>query len=266
MKTEVRKINKTTAEKMLKKNYSNRKLTRSNVLFLSKQMKEGKWLFDGQPIRFDEFGRLLDGQHRLNAVIDSDTTQEFLIVSGVPSEAFVVMDTGKNRSGGDALSILGISYANYISATARLVIKHKKGNHHKSGGGASKISNTDIVNWYNENKGIEEIAKRSHDLNKAFSKILSMSYIMYLIYVFSEKNVIEADIFIDELCYGTNLDRKSPSNVLRRVLISDKMSKSSMSANHKNAIIFKAWNAFRMKKSISILRYNKESEKFPILK
>ena len=265
MKTEVRKINKTTAEKMLKKNYSNRKLTMSNVLFLSKQMKEGKWLFDGQPIRFDEFGRLLDGQHRLNAVIHSDTAQEFLIVSGISSDSFKVMDTGKNRSGGDALSIMGISYANYISATARLVIKHEKGSHHKSGAG-SKISNTDIVNWYNDNKGIEEIARRSHDLNKAFSKILSMSYIMYLIYVFSEKNVIEAEMFIDELCYGTNIDRKSPSNVLRRVLISDKMSKSSISANNKNAIIFKAWNAFRMKKKISILRYNKETEKFPILK
>ena len=188
MKTEVRKINKTTAEMMLKKNYSNRKLTKTNVRFLSKQMKEGKWLFDGQPIRFDEFGRLLDGQHRLNAVIHSDTEQEFLIVSGIPSESFKVMDTGKVRSGGDALSILGVSYANYVSATARLVIKHKQGSHYKSGGD-SKISNTDVVEWYNNNKGIIEIAKRSHDLNKAFSKVLPMSYInfrpSFLLFVYS---------------------------------------------------------------------------------
>ena len=265
MKTEVRKVNKATAEMMLKKNYSNRKLTMSNVRFLSRQMKEGKWLFDGQPIRFDEFGRLLDGQHRLNAIIHSDTEQEFLIVSGIPSDSFKVMDTGKNRSGGDALSILGVEYANYVSATARLVIKHKKGSYSVTGS-ESKISNTDVVEWYENNKEVVEVAKKSYDLYKAFSKVLSMSYIMYLIYVFSEKNVIEAELFIDELCYGTNIDRKSPSNVLRRVLISDKMSKSSMSANHKNAIIFKAWNAFRMKKSISILRYNKETENFPILK
>ena len=42
MKTEVREINPEVASEMLKKNYNNRKLTKSNVRFLSKQMKEGK--------------------------------------------------------------------------------------------------------------------------------------------------------------------------------------------------------------------------------
>jgi len=264
MKTEVREVSPLVAEKMLEKNYNNRNVTKSNVTFLSKQMEDGKWLFDGQPIRFDSFGRLLDGQHRLNAIIKSGTTQKFLIVSGIESESFKVMDTGKNRSSGDALSVLGVSYANSISAGAKKIIKHYKGTHGKNNSGY-KITNTDVVNWYEDNKGVVDVAKNCLELSKSFSNVIPSSYLIYLTYVFSDKNVLDAEKFIKELCYGSNSDLKSPSNTLRRLLISDKLSKSSMSPEHKNAIIFKAWNSFRKNKSISFLRWNKDVEKFPNL-
>lgn len=264
MKTEVREISPEVASMMLKKNYNNRKLTKSNVTFLSKQMTEGKWLFDGQPIRFDKFGRLLDGQHRLNAVVNSGTTQSFLVVSGLDDSTFQVMDTGKNRSGSDALSIMGVSYANSISACAKLVIKHNKGSHGKTGS-HSKITNSDIVEWYNNNREIETKAPKCQILSKAFMNVLSVSYLMYLSLVFDERCVKDSEKFLNEVCHGTNIDSKSPTNVLRKYLISDKLSKKSMSPTNKKALIFKAWNAFRLGKSVSFLRWNSETEKFPNL-
>lgn len=264
MKTEVREISPEVATEMLKKNYNNRKITKGNVNFLSKQMKEGKWLFDGQPIRFDTFGRLLDGQHRLSAVIKSCTTQKFLIVSGLNDNTFQVMDTGKNRSSSDALSVMGVSYSSSVSACARLVIKHNQGSHSKTGG-EGRIPNADVVEWFNINKDIESKAITCRLLSKDFMSVLPSSYLMYLSFVFDERSVTDSEKFLSQVCYGTNTDIKSPANVLRRCLISDKLSKTSMSPRNKKALIFKAWNSFRLDKNISFLRWNSDKEKFPNL-
>lgn len=264
MKTEVREVSPELAKEMLKKNYNNRKLTTSNVNFLSRQMEGGKWLFDGQPIRFDTFGRLLDGQHRLNAVIKSNTTQQFLIVSGLDDNTFQVMDTGKNRSSSDALSVIGVSYSSSVSACARLVIKHNQGSHSKVGGEA-RITNAEVVDWFNCNKSIEDKAPVCRLLSKDFMSVLPSSYLMYLSFVFDERSVTDSEKFLSQVCYGTNTNIKSPANVLRRSLISDKLSKTSISPANKKALIFKAWNAFRLNKDISFLRWNSDKEKFPKL-
>ena len=264
MKTEVREISPEVASEMLKRNYTNRNITKSNVRFLSKQMKEGQWLFDGQPIRFDKFDRLLDGQHRLTAIIDSKTTQKFLVVSGLSEKTFTVMDTGKNRSSGDALSIMGVSYPNSIASGIRLILKHNVGLHGVTGSD-SKISNSKVVDFFNENKSIESKAKNCQYLSKNFMSVLPSSYLIYLSFVLADKSVTDSELFIDELCNGTNIDIKSPTNVLRRLLISDKLAKKSLSSKNKKALIFKAWNAFRLNKDVSFLRWNSDKEKFPNL-
>ena len=92
-------------------------------------MISGKWLFDGQPIRFDSDGFLLDGQHRLNAIVKSGTSQKFLIIKGLQNETFKVMDTGKNRNGSDALSILGIKYSADIASACRIILNYNDGNY-----------------------------------------------------------------------------------------------------------------------------------------
>jgi hypothetical protein len=77
MRTEVREINPTIAKEMLKRNFNNRKLNETHIRNLSNQMKLNNWLFDGTPLKFDKYGRLLDGQHRLNAVIESNKQIKF---------------------------------------------------------------------------------------------------------------------------------------------------------------------------------------------
>jgi hypothetical protein len=53
--------------------------------------------------------------------------------------------------------------------------------------------------------------------------------------------------------------------VLRKKLIEDKMSKARLPQREILALIFKAWNAYRLDKKIKVLRWNKEIEKFPNL-
>jgi hypothetical protein len=61
----------------------------------------------------------VDGQHRLYAVAESDTTQTFLVVFEADADSFDVIDTGKIRTGNDIWRIAGKSAPN-VAAVARL--------------------------------------------------------------------------------------------------------------------------------------------------
>ena len=96
------------ARDWLDSNYDKqRNLRKRAVNRYTEDMKNGAWMFDGAPIRFDESANLIDGQHRLNALINSGLTLPFLIVTGLSEETFMVMDTGPRRDSRDILTIEG---------------------------------------------------------------------------------------------------------------------------------------------------------------
>lgn len=264
MKTEVRTITPRVAKEMLRMNHGNRKLSQSHVRYLSKQMKEGKWMFDGQPIRTTTTGTILDGQHRLNAVVESETSQPFLIVSGVSPETFKVMDTGKTRSAADVFSIEGINqYANCAAAT-RVILQLKNGTRSNQNAD-TRVTNSDILDFYLENQDIGRHVTESGKLYDDFGKVLPLSRIAAYRYLMSEKSVTSAEEFWDKLCMGIGLDKNSPIWVLRKKLIEDKYSKTSLSPTGRLALIYKAWNKFRKGEECRFLRWDKEKEKFPEL-
>jgi len=259
MKANVRRITPEVAKEMLKRNTGNRGLSNSHLIFLSKEMTEGRWLFDGQPIRFTDGGKLLDGQHRLNAVINSGESQDFLIVTGIESDSFKVMDTGKNRNGSDCFKIQGIEYSTSVAATVKFIIDMK----FNTVSGGVKISNSELMEWYSENKSILEFVRRSEHLAKAFSRVISSSKIAGYWFLFAEKNVTDSDIFINKLCNGLDLSVDSPIYVLRKKLIDIKLGDFEMNRKTKSALIIKAWNFYRKGESIKVLKWNKDIEKFP---
>lgn len=80
MRTEVRIVTPALAKIWLYQNKNNRSVRNQVVDNYAEQMKSGKWDLTGQGITFDENGDLIDGQHRLNAVIKADMPIEMLIV------------------------------------------------------------------------------------------------------------------------------------------------------------------------------------------
>lgn len=265
MKTEVRTITPVVATEMLKKNLNNRKVSEKHVSFLSDEMRSGNWLFDGQPIRFSEDNTLIDGQHRLNAIIKSKTSQNLLVITGLSKETFKVMDTGKNRNAADVLSMNGEMYYADISSCAKFLIRFKSNNYSGTGNRRSSTSNTSIVEWLEENRVIVENIKTADRLRMAFSGVLTRTNIASLLYLFSKKDVNIAEDFMRRLCTGLDLGIESPVFVLRKLLIKDKMSKASLPQNDRIALIIKGWNAYRLGKSVKFLRWNKDTESFPVI-
>lgn len=148
-------------------------------------MNDNNWLFDGQPIRFSEDGRLLDGQHRLSAVIKSNSTQQFLIIKGIKSNSFKVMDTGRNRGGADVFHINGYQYSTALASVAKFILNFKSGK--VSGDGAGKVSNTDMLDWADKNAGIIEIISKADKMRVDFSNVMPITQIASFYYLFSEK-------------------------------------------------------------------------------
>lgn len=83
-------------------------LRTGRVAGIARDMAEGEFYFIGDPIRFDEGGHLVDGQHRLTAVVNSETEHWFVVIN-VPDKSLLVIDTGSRRTVTDMVAKLGIA-------------------------------------------------------------------------------------------------------------------------------------------------------------
>jgi hypothetical protein len=97
-------IDPARALELLEHNDRNRPMDFSLVKTYARQMTEGQWRFVGDPIRVSITGRLLDGQNRLQAVVQSETEQPFVLLSGLSDDDQAYMDVGKRRTPGDVCS------------------------------------------------------------------------------------------------------------------------------------------------------------------
>jgi hypothetical protein len=95
------------AEAWLNANRENRVLRPGVVEKYTVDMKGGRWTQCFVPICIDTDGNIADGQHRLWAIIESGTTQWFLVVRGVSKGEKLNIDTGLPRSLIDNLVLAG---------------------------------------------------------------------------------------------------------------------------------------------------------------
>lgn len=83
----------------------NRRRRETRVERYSADMTSGKWRITGETIRLNAKGELLNGQHRLAAVIKANMPVDMLFVSGIGEETMLVQDTGLPTSNDDWMPI-----------------------------------------------------------------------------------------------------------------------------------------------------------------
>lgn len=93
------------ALKWLEGNTHNRALRDRTVQRYARDMKAGQWRLTHQGIAFGPDGTLLDGQHRLWAVVESDTAIKVMVARGVPADVQSVIDDNLPRSATDAIKL-----------------------------------------------------------------------------------------------------------------------------------------------------------------
>src|SRR5258706_12030417 len=105
IKCSIETITPTIATSWLKSNTHNRKLNPLRVQFYAAQMSRGDWFVTNSGVGFDEGDRLIDGQHRLSAVIESGETVEMLVVRGLAKRSQLVVDQPMVRRLHDQLTL-----------------------------------------------------------------------------------------------------------------------------------------------------------------
>jgi hypothetical protein len=103
--TRVTTITPRMAMRWLEGNVHNRRLRQVVVNRYARDMAAGKWTLTHQGVAFDGNGTLVDGQHRLWAIVESDVPIQMTVTRGVPMEAQMVIDDHLTRTGSDALSL-----------------------------------------------------------------------------------------------------------------------------------------------------------------
>jgi hypothetical protein len=117
----VQTITPARAAEWLRANTTNRPVSRPVVRSFAEAMRRGEWLITHQGIAFDVNGVLVDGQHRLAAVIEADQPVEMTVFTDVSEGGFDVLDTGKRRTAADVLAIEGEKNSILLAAMVRIV-------------------------------------------------------------------------------------------------------------------------------------------------
>ncbi|HYE76800.1 MAG TPA: hypothetical protein VEI97_02330 [bacterium] len=88
--------------------FRNRSKRPATIDRYARDMRAGKWAITNV-IVIDDKGRVIDGQHRLEAVILAGVPVKMLVLRGVPTEAYTTIDQGMVRKISDLLAQKGVS-------------------------------------------------------------------------------------------------------------------------------------------------------------
>jgi hypothetical protein len=129
------------AELWLSLNHRNRTLRANLIRSFASDMSEGRWRFEGSPIKFDITGQLIDGQHRLHAIVLASITVRMLVVVDIEADAMDVIDSGAKRTAGDMFRLHDRENAGVLAAVARLALGWQEGEIQSAGSNVSGRSN-----------------------------------------------------------------------------------------------------------------------------
>ncbi len=110
-------------------NTHNRPISKVHVATLAADLTAGRWKTTHQGVAFDTNGVLVDGQHRLAAIVEAGIGATLQITRGVDPQAFEVIDQHKKRTAGQILAMEGIQRdAPRLAAMARALLfaRHNK--------------------------------------------------------------------------------------------------------------------------------------------
>ena len=236
--------------------HKNRTISESRVLSLAIDMEEGRFLLNGETIIFDDDCNVIDGSHRLNAVVLSRATIKSYVVRGaIHADSFETIDSGGMRNGGDVLGISGIVNAQVVSTACNWLFRLKTNNLMSR----KSLNNSQFVKFHNENPGLTESVRMA----TRTKKLCSVGIMGALHYLFAKKNAALADAFVDQLATGAELSDTDPIYHLRETFIRDAAKRHErMGAMYRMAVTIKAWNALRNEQEVKALRWA-TAEKFP---
>lgn len=282
-----------TAEKWLAHNSHNRHSRSLTVAQWARDMRNGEWTNDTDPIRFHgyfdddpkaaaECGQkgcsglhpvLLNGQHRLASLISARVTLPFILIEGLDMADQHEMDTGNKRTFKDQLRLEGHADAATLAGVIRLSYLYDKGELRKR---EVTPSHTALRRFMDQHPELPEVLGPANKLYRAIGGRTSVfgTARWVLTNLDTHADVAEdVDVWWDQLVYGESLEQGDPALALRNFFIAQSRGggvtdrRRRFGQVYSLALFFKAWNAWRDESPVKTLIWRNTAQRpepFPI--
>lgn len=244
------------ATELLEANQMNRPLTDSHVKRIARQIMAGHWKFNGDTIKISEDGDVLDGQHRLWAIIEAKMPVETVLIYGIHRDAFATIDTiRKPRSLGDTVALSGqLRYRSKIGAALAWLLRWQRHVLEDYKAAHNRIENADIERALEAHPGIIPAVEKASKLRAVANPAL----LAFLYYVTVNRNPDVAERFFETLTDPAGVSINDPFYKLRSYFTTDhhKAKEPLMTI----ALAFKAMNAAAVNHRVHSLNWRQQGE------
>jgi hypothetical protein len=240
---EIRKVTPKDALELLELNIeTNRKLSKRDVDRYARDMVAGQWIFAGNTIVFNKHGNLINGQHRLTAVVESGETQVFLIVHVRDDAAFSACDIGRTRTHGDILGIEGFSNASLLGGVANMV--NRIGLHFVGSKNLLTIPKTQVGQYVKDHPELVNSAEFAASIKSKLTGWLSPSVVGGVHYYWSRASQGRAEEIFTRMASDERDERgqKDPAYVLRQKLRTARMNRRSFAEQDVIYMLQRVWD------------------------
>lgn len=254
--------------------FHNRNVSERMVDKIARDIKNGKWRFDGSTLKFDTEGNLVDGQHRLWGVIRAQHSVLCLIVRNLEPQAINIIDTNKARSNSDILHFNGFGQSNSLANACRISIgfrRHESDLGKWASQGSKHVrSSSEIIEEAQNNKPLVDSVQIVAS-TKFTRKFMGLGTAAFCHHLFAKKDKLAADEFFYLLEKGVGLPEGHAVLALRNCLTlrDHVIGKTPKGANYRYAytvaFAIKAWNFYREARTIKRLSYFADREKYPVV-
>lgn len=221
----------------------NRRISDTQVLRFQADMENGRWHFEGAPIRISKTGKLLDGQHRLTALANTVPGMElpFVVIRGLDDDAQLYMDQHQSRTAGQQLSLKGVPNSSLCASVAKLYLDWTRNRLFRSTTRGC-TSKPETVEWVLENTELlGKLAQTDYAKLDAPPSVVGAFALSVL-----QTSPARAFRFLHQLYTGTGLSEGDPVLALDRRLRNIRKSGVRLSQREYLALFIKAWNAWVM--------------------
>lgn len=246
LRLSVETIDPARAAAYLEHNAKNRPIRPVHVNALARDIEAGAWMLNAQPICLDTQGRLLNGQHRLSAVIASGQSIEAVVARGVDDGSFQTYDTGRRRSAVQSTELAGFGDAPLLAATATLIWRHHAGN------GSEQPTAAEIQQIINDNPGLMQERRYGRQM----IEFLRPSVAMYLAWLIKRRNKKLGEVFLTRLRDAADLPHRHLILRLRKKLLG--IRRTASQAQMLDTVL-EAWEEFRVSPDLPELEADRQT-------
>lgn len=236
------------AKKWLDLNTHNRPLRERVVDLYARDMTAGNWQVTGDGVKFAIDGSLLDGQHRLAAVVQAGVTVSLFVIRGLAHDAQEVMDSGVKRQASDALALRGHRHTALLAATARIALTATTQGYQAIVGRSTTFTTSEVAAFVAEHPEIEEYMAWAQTTARQTDS--SPSVVGYAMWRLHQIDPEDATDFFHALGDGIGLEAGDPVLALRRRLAEARRHRERIGHGAHLSLIFRTWNARREGKSV----------------